>query len=85
MQIAIPLVEDLTALDAIGPYEVLSRLPGADVVFAGAEARLRSCARAWRRARPSGRDGAAHDDGISTQGDAHVAGGGSRGPARSSG
>ena len=29
MQIAIPLFGDLTALDAIGPYEVLSRLPGA--------------------------------------------------------
>src|SRR4051794_9229369 len=39
MQIAIPLFDDLTALDAIGPYEVLSRLPGADVVFVGAEAR----------------------------------------------
>lgn len=25
MQIAIPLFDDLTALDAIGPYEVLSR------------------------------------------------------------
>jgi hypothetical protein len=35
MQIAIPLFDDLTALDAIGPYEVLSRLPGADVVFVG--------------------------------------------------
>ena len=31
MQIAIPLFDDLTALDAIGPYEVLSRLPGAEV------------------------------------------------------
>ena len=39
MQIAIPLFDDLTALDAIGPYEVLSRLPGAEVVFVGAEAR----------------------------------------------
>jgi putative intracellular protease/amidase len=39
MQIAIPLFDDLTALDAIGPYEVLSRLPGAQVVFVGAEAR----------------------------------------------
>lgn len=33
MQIAIPLYDQFTALDAIGPYEVLSRLPGADVVF----------------------------------------------------
>jgi putative intracellular protease/amidase len=39
VQIAIPLFDDLTALDAIGPYEVLSRLPGAEVVFVGAEAR----------------------------------------------
>ena len=39
MRIAIPLFDDLTALDAIGPYEVLSRLPGAQVVFVGAEAR----------------------------------------------
>ena len=28
MQIAILTFEKLTALDAIGPYEVLSRLPG---------------------------------------------------------
>ena len=38
MQIAIPLFERLTALDAIGPYEVLSRLPGAEVVFVAAKA-----------------------------------------------
>lgn len=36
MQIAIPLFERFTALDAIGPYEVLSRLPGARVTFVGA-------------------------------------------------
>jgi putative intracellular protease/amidase len=35
VQIAIPVFDGLTALDAIGPYEVLSRLPGATVVFAG--------------------------------------------------
>src|SRR5437763_6476958 len=35
MRIAILLYERLTALDAIGPYEVLSRLPGAEVSFAG--------------------------------------------------
>lgn len=39
MRIAIPLFDDLTALDAIGPYEILSRLPGAQVTFVGAEAR----------------------------------------------
>lgn len=33
MQIAIPLFDQLTALDGIGPYEVLQRLPGAEVVF----------------------------------------------------
>jgi len=33
MQIAIPIFEQFTALDAIGPYEVLSRLPGATVTF----------------------------------------------------
>ena len=39
MDIAIPLYDDFTALDAIGPYEVLSRIPGARVRFIGAEAR----------------------------------------------
>ena len=33
MDIAIPLFDGFTALDAIGPYEVLSRLPGARVRF----------------------------------------------------
>lgn len=33
MQIAIPLFDRLTALDGIGPYEVLQRLPDAEVVF----------------------------------------------------
>jgi len=37
MQIAIALFERVTALDAIGPYEVLQRLPDAEVVFVGAE------------------------------------------------
>jgi transcriptional regulator GlxA family with amidase domain len=31
MQIAILLFDDITALDAVGPYEVLSRIPGATV------------------------------------------------------
>lgn len=35
MQIAIPLFDRLTALDAIGPYEVLQRLPDATVTFVG--------------------------------------------------
>ncbi len=33
MRIAVLLYDQMTALDAIGPYEVLSRLPGAEVVF----------------------------------------------------
>jgi transcriptional regulator GlxA family with amidase domain len=35
MQIAIFLFDQVTALDAIGPYEVLSRFPGASAVFVG--------------------------------------------------
>jgi putative intracellular protease/amidase len=38
VQIAIPLFERFTALDAIGPYDVLSRLPGATVTFVAAAA-----------------------------------------------
>ena len=37
MQIAIPIYDRFTALDAVGPYEVLSRLPGATVHFIAAE------------------------------------------------
>src|SRR4051794_29929259 len=37
MQIAIALYEGLTILDAIGPYQVLTRLPGAEVVLVAAE------------------------------------------------
>lgn len=37
MDIAIPLFSGITALDAIGPYEVLSRLPGARVRFVAVE------------------------------------------------
>ena len=36
MEIAIPLFDGFTALDAVGPYEVLSRLPGAQLRFAAA-------------------------------------------------
>ncbi len=39
MDIVIPLFDRFTALDAVGPYEVLSRLPGARVTFAAVEAR----------------------------------------------
>lgn len=37
MQVAIALFPRLTALDAIGPYEVLQRIPTIDVTFVGAE------------------------------------------------
>lgn len=37
MRIAIPLFPRLTALDGIGPYEVLQRLPDATVTFVGEE------------------------------------------------
>ena len=36
-EIAILLFEGITALDAIGPYEVLQRLPGARVRMLGAQ------------------------------------------------
>jgi transcriptional regulator GlxA family with amidase domain len=36
MQIAILLFDDITALDAVGPYEVLSRIPGATVSWVSA-------------------------------------------------
>ncbi len=39
MEIAIPLYDRFTALDAVGPYEVLWRLPRARVRWIGAEAR----------------------------------------------
>ena len=35
MQVAIPLFPKFTALDGIGPYEVLQRIPSIDVTFVG--------------------------------------------------
>ena len=35
MQVAIPLFPQFTALDAVGPYEVLVCIPTIDVVFIG--------------------------------------------------
>ncbi len=35
MLVAIPLFERFTALDAVGPYEVLQRVPSIGVVFVG--------------------------------------------------
>ena len=37
MRIVIPLFDQFTALDAVGPYEVLCKIPGAELVFAAAE------------------------------------------------
>ncbi|MFJ2189646.1 DJ-1/PfpI family protein [Kitasatospora sp. NPDC087861] len=37
MRIAVLLYDDFTALDAVGPCEVLSRIPGAEVVFTAAK------------------------------------------------
>ena len=39
MQIAIGLYPELTALDFIGPYQVFTQVPGADVVLVAAERR----------------------------------------------
>ena len=39
MQIVIALFDRFTALDAVGPYQVLCRVPGAEVVFAADQAR----------------------------------------------
>ena len=38
MDIAIPIFDRITALDAVGPYEVLSRVPGVRVRFIGEHA-----------------------------------------------
>jgi transcriptional regulator GlxA family with amidase domain len=38
VNIAFLIFDKLTALDAVGPYEVLSRIPGADVKFVAKEA-----------------------------------------------
>ncbi|GAA2773473.1 DJ-1/PfpI family protein [Streptomyces showdoensis] len=38
MQIAVVLYDRFTTLDAIGPYELLGRLPGAETVFVAKEA-----------------------------------------------
>jgi transcriptional regulator GlxA family with amidase domain len=41
LTVAIPIFDQLTALDCVGPYEVLSRLPGAQVHFVAAEPGLK--------------------------------------------
>jgi len=41
MKIAILIFDNLTELDAIGPFEVLNRLPGAEVTFVGESAGIK--------------------------------------------
>jgi putative intracellular protease/amidase len=41
MRIAIVIYDGLTALDAVGPYEVLQRLPDAEVTFVAQERGLK--------------------------------------------
>jgi transcriptional regulator GlxA family with amidase domain len=38
MKVAIPLYDEFTALDAVGPYDVLSRIPGTEVAWLGPKA-----------------------------------------------
>jgi transcriptional regulator GlxA family with amidase domain len=38
MRVAIPLYDEFTALDAVGPFEVLARIPGTEVTWLGPEA-----------------------------------------------
>ena len=52
LRIAIPLFPRLTALDAVGPYEVLQRVPAFDIAVrqqrnSGGRAAVRSYAEAW--------------------------------------
>ena len=42
MQIAVALYDRFTALDAVGPYEVLSRLPDSKLTFVGSSSARRS-------------------------------------------
>jgi len=37
MKVAIPLYDRFTALDAVGPYEVVQRIPGAEITWLAAE------------------------------------------------
>jgi transcriptional regulator GlxA family with amidase domain len=41
VRVAILIIDKLTALDAVGPYEVLSRLPGAELRFVAKERGLK--------------------------------------------
>ena len=64
MLIAVPLFDGVTALDAVGPYEILARLPGATVVLVATEPGVKRNERgslglvADRRRRSTGRTAA---------------------------
>jgi putative intracellular protease/amidase len=70
MQIAIVLYPGFTALDVLGPYEILGRLPDTDVVFVAENPGLVSndlkslainvAAPATRRRRPSSSSSSTH-------------------------
>ncbi len=47
MQVAIALFPGNTALDSVGPYEVLQRIPSIDVVFVGHGHFSRAVATRW--------------------------------------
>ena len=63
MLVAIPLFERFTALDAVGPYEVLQRVPSIDVVFVGHQrGEVRSDKDLVLKARPTRSEKVAHAD-----------------------
>ena len=47
LQIALFLYEDKTALDAVGPYEVLARLPDTEVKFVASTPGPKKPTSAW--------------------------------------
>lgn len=55
MQIAIVVYDRFTALDAVGPYEVLARAPGAETVFVSLRPGPVRADRGVSRSSPSGR------------------------------
>ena len=61
MDIALLIFDKLTALDAIGPYEVLQRLPGAQVKFVARRARPGAHRAGDARGRRRLRDGRGHE------------------------
>ena len=50
MDIAIVAFENMAALDAIGPFEVLAHLPDATVTWVGVDVGLKRTEEGWRDA-----------------------------------